>query len=51
MNREEDLKMIELRIIDAKARMNDALNAGKFREAERYLDQVTSLKTMLELSA
>ena len=44
MTREQDRKAIELRIIDAKARMNDCLSAGKFREAESFLDQITSLK-------
>ena len=51
MTREEDLKTIELRIIDAKARMNDCLSAGKFREAESFLDQITSLKRLLEVAA
>ena len=51
MTREDDLKIIELRIIDAKARMNEALSAGKFREAESFLDQITSLKRILELAA
>ena len=50
MSRQEDIKTIELRIIDAKARMNDALSVGKFREAEAYLDQITSLKRMRELA-
>ena len=39
MSKEEDLKTIQLRIIDAKARMNDCLSAGKFNVAETYLDQ------------
>ena len=51
MTKEEDLKIIQLRIIDAKARMNDCLSAGRFREAESYLDQVTSLKRLLEVAA
>ena len=51
MSKEDDLKTIELRIIDAKARMNEALLAGRFREAESFLDQLTSLKRMLELAA
>ena len=51
MSREEDVKTIELRIIDAKTRMNDCLSAGKFREAESYLDQITSLKRLLEVAA
>ena len=51
MSKEDDLKTIELRIIDAKAKMTDALNAGKFNVAETYLDQITSLKRMLELAA
>ena len=51
MSREEDLKTIQLRIIDAKARMNDCLSACKFREAESYLDQIKSLKRMLEMTA
>ena len=51
MSREEDLKTIELRIIDAKSKMNDCLSAGKFREAESYLDQITSLKRLLEVAA
>ena len=51
MTKEEDLKIIQLRIIDAKARMNDCLSAGRFREVESYLDQVTSLKCLLEVAA
>ena len=51
MSKEEDLKIIQLRIIDAKARMNDCLSAGKFNVAETYLDQITSLKRLLELAA
>ena len=51
MSREDDLKTIQMRIIDAKARMNDCLSAGRFREAESYLDQVTSLKRLLEVAA
>ena len=51
MSREEDVKTIELRIIDAKSKMNDCLSAGKFREAESYLDQITSLKRLLEVAA
>ena len=51
MSRTEDLKAIELRIIDAKSKMNDCLSAGKFREAESYLDQITSLKRLLEVAA
>jgi hypothetical protein len=51
MSREDDLKTIQMRIIDAKARMNDSLSAGKFREAESYLDQLRSLERMLELAA
>ena len=51
MSREEDVKTIELRIIDAKTRMNDCLSAGKFREAESFLDQITSLKRLLEVAA
>ena len=51
MSREEDVKTIELRIIDAKSKMNDCLSAGKFREAESYLDQLTSLKRLLEVAA
>ena len=50
MSRAEDLKAIELRIIDAKAKMNEALSVGKFREAESFLDQITSLKRMRELA-
>ena len=51
MSRNEDLKTIELRIIDAKSKMTDALNAGKFAVAETYLDQITSLKRFLEVAA
>ena len=51
MSKEEDLKTIQLRIIDAKSRMNDCLSTGKFREAESYLDQITSLKRLLEVAA
>ena len=47
----EDVKTIELRIADARGKMTDALNAGKFAVAETYLDQITSLKRMLELAA
>ena len=50
MSKAEDLKTIELRIIDAKAKMNDCLSAGKFAAAEVYLDQVTSLRRMLDLT-
>ena len=48
MSKEDDLRTIELRIVDAKARMNDCLSAGKFAAAEVHLDQVTSLKKLLE---
>ena len=51
MSKEDDLKAIELNIIDAKARMNDCLSGGKFREAESFLDQLRSLERMLELAA
>ena len=51
MNREDDLKTIQMCIIDAKARTNDCLSGGKFREAERFLDQLRSLDRMLELAA
>ena len=51
MSREDDLKTIQMRIIDAKARINDCLSAGKFREAESFLDQLRSLERMLELAA
>ncbi len=43
MSKEDDLKTIQMRIIDAKDRMNDYLSAGKFREAESFLDQLRSL--------
>ena len=51
MSKEDNLKAIELRIIDAKARTNDCLSAGKCREAESFLDQLRSLERMLELAA
>ena len=51
MSWEDDLKTIQMRIIDAKARMNDCLSAGKLREAESFLDQLRSLERMLELAA
>ena len=51
MSWEDDLKTIQMRIIDAKARMNDCLSAGKFHEAESFLDQLRSLERMLELAA
>ena len=51
MSKEDDLKTIQMRIIDAKARTKDCLSAGKFREAESYLDQLRSLERMLELAA
>ena len=51
MSREDDLKAIELRIIDAKARTKDCLSARKFREAESFLDQLRSLERILELAA
>jgi hypothetical protein len=51
MSREDDLKTIQMRIIDAKARMSDCLSARKLREAESFLDQLRSLERMLELAA
>ena len=51
MSKEDDLKTIQMRIIDAKARTNDCSSAGKFREAESFLDQLRSLERILELAA
>ena len=47
MSKAEDLKAIELQIIDAKARMNDCLSAGNLRKAESYSDLLRSLQMML----
>ena len=51
MNNAEDVKMIQLQLVDATARMRAALSVGDFRKAEIATDQIRSLKRMLELAA
>ena len=51
MNNAEDIKQIELQLVDATDRMRAALSVGDFRKAEIASDRIRSLKRMLELAA
>jgi protein-arginine kinase activator protein McsA len=49
--KEDHLNNIQLQIIEAKSKMNESLNSGNFRQAEIFLDRITSLKRLLEVAA
>jgi len=51
MSNADDIRQLELQLLDATARMRAALSVGDFRRAEIATDQIRSLKRLLEVAA